>query len=249
MIKEKIIFGLHSVREAFESGKEIDKVFIKKGQSSEEVRQIKILARTNRVPVLEVPNEKLNRITRSSHQGCIAIIAQITYVDLEMLIPKIYEEGRDPFIVVLDGITDTRNFGAIARSAECAGVDAIVIPERGSVSVTADAVNTSAGALMRIPVCRVTSIPRAVAFLADSGLKIIIANEKATNIYYNSNLTGPLVFVLGNEHNGVSSQVIRMATQEVSIPQMGKIGSLNVSVAGGVLLFESLRQKGENLNV
>ena len=243
MIKEKIIFGIHSVQEALEAGQEIDKIYLRRALVSEEIRTIKRLAREQRVPVLEVPVERLNRFTRGAHQGCVAIIAQVSYTPLEMLVPQIFERGEDPLIVLLDGVTDTRNFGAIARSAECAGAHALVIAERGSVSVSADAVNASAGALMRIPVCRVPSISGAVGYLAECGLQIVVANEKAENTYYTADLTGPLALVMGSEHEGVSPQVARLATLSVAIPQVGEIGSLNVSVAAGILLFESLRQK------
>ena len=242
MIKEKIIFGIHSVQEALEAGQEIDKIYLRRALVSEEVRAIKRLAREQRIPVLEVPVERLNRFTRGAHQGCVAIIAQVSYTPLEMLVPQIFERGEDPLIVLL-GVTDTRNFGAIARSAECAGAHALVIAERGSVSVSADAVNASAGALMRIPVCRVPSISGAVGYLAECGLQIVVANEKAENSYYTADLTGPLALVMGSEHEGVSPQVVRLATLSVAIPQVGEIGSLNVSVAAGILLFESLRQK------
>lgn len=243
MIKEKIIFGIHSVQEALDAGQEIDKIYLRRGIVSEEIRTIKSAARRLRIPVMEVPQERLNRFTRGAHQGCVAVMAQVSYTRLEMLVPHLYEEGFEPLIVVLDGITDTRNFGAIARSAECAGAHALVIPERGSVSVTADAVNASAGALMRIPVCRVPSIVGAVGYLKDSGLSVVVANEKASQRYYETNLTGPLALVLGNEHEGVSEQVSRLASIQVAIPQRGTIGSLNVSVAGGILLFEVLRQQ------
>lgn len=243
MIKEKIIFGIHSVQEALDAGQEIDKIYLRRGIVSEEIRTIKSAARRLRIPVMEVPQERLNRFTRGVHQGCVAVMAQVSYTRLEMLVPHLYEEGFEPLIVVLDGITDTRNFGAIARSAECAGAHALVIPERGSVSVTADAVNASAGALMRIPVCRVPSIVGAVGYLKDSGLSVVVANEKASQRYYETNLTGPLALVLGNEHEGVSEQVSRLSSIQVAIPQRGTIGSLNVSVAGGILLFEVLRQQ------
>ncbi|MBB6275927.1 23S rRNA (guanosine(2251)-2'-O)-methyltransferase RlmB [Porphyromonas circumdentaria] len=243
MIKEKIIFGIHSVQEALDAGQELDKIYLRRGIASEEIRAIKNAARKARVPVMEVPTERLNRFTRGAHQGCVAVVAQVSYTRLEMLIPHLYEEGIEPLVVVLDGITDTRNFGAIARSAECAGAHALVIPERGSVSVTADAVKASAGALMRIPVCRVPSIPGAVGYLKDSGLSVVVANEKAHQNYYETELTGPIALVLGNEHEGVSVQVARLASHEVAIPLRGDIGSLNVSVAGGILLFEIVRQQ------
>ncbi len=243
MIKEKIIFGIHSVQEALEAGQEIDKIYIRRALVSDEIRTIKQQARSLRVPVFEVPVERLNRFTRGAHQGCVAILAQVAYTELDMLVPKLFEEGEDPLIVLLDGVTDTRNFGAIARSGECAGAHAVVIAERGSVSVSADAVNASAGALMRIPVCRVPSISGAVGYLSECGLKVVVASEKSQHAYYESNLAGPLALVMGSEHDGVSPSVARLAHEAVAIPQYGEIGSLNVSVAAGILLFDSLRQR------
>jgi rRNA methylase, putative, group 3 len=189
-----------------------------------------------------VPEERLSRLTRGQHQGVIAFVSEIEYTSLEQLIPMIYEQGRSPFVVLLDGLTDVRNFGAIARTAECAGVDALIIPERGSVSVTADAIKTSAGALHRLPVCRVSSIASAVALLQQSGLQVVAASEKASDLYTETDLRLPLGLVLGAEDHGVSTDVLRMVDHIVRIPQVGAIGSLNVSVAAGILIYEVVRQ-------
>ncbi|WP_455514425.1 23S rRNA (guanosine(2251)-2'-O)-methyltransferase RlmB, partial [Porphyromonas sp.] len=210
---------------------------------TEESARILALSRERSVPVQFVPEERLGRLTQRQHQGVIAFISEIEYTPLEELVARVYEEGRAPFIVLLDGLTDVRNFGAIARTAECAGVDALVIPERGSVSVTADAVKTSAGALHRIPVCRVSSIAAAVGLLQSSGVRVVAASEKAEERYTETALQLPLGLVMGAEDHGVSTDVLRMADSITRIPQVGAIGSLNVSVAAGILIYEAVRQE------
>ena len=242
MGKNNLIFGIHPLIEALEAGREIDKILLKRGLRSSEVSHIMDVAKERMIPVQIVPEERLTRLTRKQHQGVIAFISEIEYTQLDQLIPMLYEEGRSPFVVLLDGLTDVRNFGAIARTAECAGVDAIIIPERGSVSV--NAVKTSAGALHRIPVCRVSSIQAAVTLLQENGIQIVAASEKAADIYTESELSLPLGLVLGAEDHGVSQDVLRRADKIVRIPQVGAIGSLNVSVAGGILIYEVVRQAG-----
>ena len=242
MGKPNLIFGMHPLLEALEAGREIDKILLKRGLRSEEVSRITALARERTIPLQIVPEERLTRLTRKQHQGVIAFISEIEYTPLETLIPMLYEVGRSPFVLLLDGLTDVRNFGAIARTAECAGVDALIIPERGSVTVTADAIKTSAGALHRLPVCRVISIISAVSLLQASGLKIVAASEKARDVYTETELRLPLGLVLGAEDEGVSEEVLRRADHIVRIPQVGAIGSLNVSVAAGILIYEIVRQ-------
>ena len=243
MAKSNMIFGIHPLLEALEAGREIDKVMMRRGLRTEESARILALSRERSVPVQFVPEERLGRLTQRQHQGVIAFISEIEYTPLEELVARVYEEGRAPFIVLLDGLTDVRNFGAIARTAECAGVDALVIPERGSVSVTADAVKTSAGALHRIPVCRVSSIAAAVGLLQSSGVRIVAASEKAEERYTETALQLPLGLVMGAEDHGVSTDVLRMADSITRIPQVGAIGSLNVSVAAGILIYEAVRQE------
>ena len=243
MAKNNMIFGIHPLLEALEAGREIDKVMMRRGLRTEESTRILALAREHSVPVQFVPEERLGRLTQRQHQGVIAFISEIEYTPLEELVARVYEEGRAPFIVLLDGLTDVRNFGAIARTAECAGVDALVIPERGSVSVTADAVKTSAGALHRIPVCRVSSIAAAVGLLQSSGVRVVAASEKAEERYTETALQLPLGLVMGAEDHGVSTDVLRMADSITRIPQVGAIGSLNVSVAAGILIYEAVRQE------
>lgn len=243
MAKNNMIFGIHPLLEALEAGREIDKVMMRRGLRTEESACILALSRERSVPVQFVPEERLGRLTQRQHQGVIAFISEIEYTPLEELVARVYEEGRAPFIVLLDGLTDVRNFGAIARTAECAGVDALVIPERGSVSVTADAVKTSAGALHRIPVCRVSSIAAAVGLLQSSGVRVVAASEKAEERYTETALQLPLGLVMGAEDHGVSTDVLRMADSITRIPQVGAIGSLNVSVAAGILIYEAVRQE------
>ena len=243
MAKSNMIFGIHPLLEALEAGREIDKVMMRRGLRTEESARILALSRERSIPVQFGPEERLGRLTQRQHQGVIAFISEIEYTPLEELVARVYEEGRAPFIVLLDGLTDVRNFGAIARTAECAGVDALVIPERGSVSVTADAVKTSAGALHRIPVCRVSSIAAAVGLLQSSGVRVVAASEKAEERYTETALQLPLGLVMGAEDHGVSTDVLRMADSITRIPQVGAIGSLNVSVAAGILIYEAVRQE------
>ena len=211
------IFGIRAVTEAIEAGKEIDKIFIKKDLNGSLATELLALAKENKVPVQRVPLERINRITRKNHQGVLAMLSAVTYHRLEHLVPMLYEEGMLPFIVVLDGITDVRNFGAIARTCECAGADAIVIPERGSVSVGGDAVKTSAGALLHLPVCRERSTAQAVKFLKDNGYMVVAASEKADINYTQPDYTKPVAIVMGAEDTGISPQVLRLCDTFVSI--------------------------------
>ena len=196
-----------------------------------------------RVVTQRVPVERINRITRKNHQGVLAMMSAVTYHRLDHLVPELYEAGILPFIVVLDGITDVRNFGAIARTCECAGVDAIVIPEHGSVSVGADAVKTSAGALHHIPVCRVGSIAWAVKFLKENGYNVVGVTEKSDMSYVEGNYTNPVALVMGAEDTGISPATLAQCDTKVGIPMFGNIGSLNVSVAAGVMIYEVVRQR------
>jgi 23S rRNA (guanosine2251-2'-O)-methyltransferase len=245
MQKEKdMIFGLRPIIEAVESGKEIEKIFIKRELGGELAQQLWNLVHERQIPVVKVPVEKLNRLTRKNHQGAIAYLSPVVYQHIEDIIPVLYEEGKTPFVVVLDGVTDVRNFGAIARTCECAGVDAIVVPMKGGAAANADAVKTSAGALHIIPVCREISVQKAVQFLKDSGLTIVAASEKAVHDYSQADYRNPLAIVMGSEDVGISPEVLRLCDQMVSIPVLGKIQSLNVSVAAGVLIYEAVKQRG-----
>lgn len=243
MERNEFIFGIRAVMEAIEAGKQIDKIFIKKDLSGELATELLELIRRHRIVTQRVPVQRIDKITRKNHQGVVAILSAITYHRLDHLVPALYEDGVLPFIVVLDGITDVRNFGAIARTCECAGVDAIVIPEHGSVSVQADAVKTSAGALLHMPVCRERNTVSAVRLLKDSGYKVVAVTEKADINYTLTDYTCPVALVMGSEDTGISDEVIKLCDTFVSIPMFGHIGSLNVSVAAGVLMYEVVRQR------
>jgi len=250
MDKNDYIFGIRAVTEAVEAGRDIDKVLVKKDLQGDLIRPLLDLLRMHKIIVQRVPGERIDRITRKNHQGVLAILSAVTYYHLEHLVPELYEEGLLPFIVVLDGITDVRNFGAIARTCECGAVDAIVIPEHGSVSVGGDAVKTSAGALNHIPVCREHNIVSSVRFLKDNGYKIVAATEKSAINYTTESYTGPVALVMGAEDTGISPAVLNLCDAKVAIPMLGKISSLNVSVAAGVLIYEVVRQRLEaNLEV
>ena len=187
--------------------------------------------------------EKLNQFTRKNHQGVVALISPILYHNLDQLVPGLYESGEVPLLLVLDSITDVRNFGAIARSAECAGVHGLIIPKSGSARIHEDAVKTSAGALLTVPVCRVASLANAIKFLKNSGIRIIGATEKATENLYKADLKDPMAFVLGSEEKGIQTSILALCDQEVSIPVYGQIASLNVSVAASLLMYEAVRQR------
>ena len=238
-----MIFGIRAVAEAISAGKEVDKILIKKDLSGELATELFALIKGTDITVQRVPQEKLNSITRKNHQGVIAFISPIHYQPVEEIVASLYEQGKVPFFLVLDHLTDVRNFGAIARTAECAGVDAIIIPSKGSVSVTADAVKTSAGALMNIPVCRVSSLYNTVKYLKSSGLQVVGASEKATKDYTEADMTLPIALVMGAEDKGISTEILSLVDTTVSLPQYGKIASLNVSVAAGVMIYEVLRQR------
>lgn len=241
--KSDYIFGIRAVIEAIESGKSIDKVLVRKDLSGELAHELLAKVREYGVLMQRVPQERLNRITMKNHQGVIAMVSPVTYHKLENLLPSLYEEGRTPFIVLLDGLTDTRNFGAIGRTCDCAGVDGIVIPERNSVSVTPDAVKTSAGGLFYVPVCRERDIISAVRFLKESGVKVVAASEKGAQDYTELDMTVPVAIVMGSEDVGISQEVLRLCDEIATIPMLGNIGSLNVSVAAGVLIYDVVRQR------
>lgn len=238
-----MIFGIRAVIEAIEAGKDIDRVLIKRELSGELIGELQRLIREYDIPMQRVPVERIDRITRKNHQGVIAFTSAVTYQKLENIIPLLYEEGKNPFIIVLDGLTDVRNFGAIARTCEVAGVDAIVIPSRGSVSVNADAIKTSAGALHTIPVCRENSLKEAILFLKNSGVKVVAASEKAAELYTEADMSVPVAILMGSEDVGIAAEHLIISDELVKLPQVGNIKSLNVSVAAGVMIYEVLRQR------
>ncbi len=244
MKEETFIFGIHAVLESLNADRDLDKVLVRRGAGSDLLKKLLGELAKREIPVQMVPVEKLNRITRKNHQGVIAWISEITYSDITQLLPTVYESGEEPLVLMLDGVSDVRNFGAIARSAECAGVHAIVIPASGSAAINADAVKTSAGALHRIPVCRHRDLVTVARFLRESGLRLFASSEKAKESIYQTDMTGPAGIIMGSEERGISSGLLKDADHWVSIPMKGSIASLNVSVAAGIMLFEVLRQRG-----
>ena len=240
---ENCIFGIRAVIEAIKSDKEIDKILVKRGLENELAKELFSVIKEYNVPMQYVPIQKIDSITRKNHQGVLAFISEINYFNIEEIIPKLYEDGKNPLILILDNITDVRNFGAIARTAECSGVHAIVIPAKGAAQVNADAIKTSAGALLSIPVCRVNKLSETVKFLKNSGVKVVAASEKSNNTYFQVNYSGPIAIILGSEETGILKELLVAADDLAKIPIFGKIESLNVSVAASVLLYEVVRQR------
>uniref|UniRef100_UPI0032172B9B 23S rRNA (guanosine(2251)-2'-O)-methyltransferase RlmB n=1 Tax=uncultured Draconibacterium sp. TaxID=1573823 RepID=UPI0032172B9B len=243
MNKEDFIFGTRAVIEAIKKGKTIDKILVKKGLSNELYFELQNLIKENRIAVQHVPVEKINRITRKNHQGVLAFISPIEFDNIETVLPGLYEEGKTPLILILDQITDVRNFGAIARSAECGGVHAIVIPEKGMARIGGDAIKTSAGAIHHIPICRVNNLFSTIQFLKDSGIHIVAATEKGDKVYTEANFNVPVGIVMGSEDTGISSQILKITDEQLMIPIKGKIESLNVSVSAALMIYEAIRQR------
>lgn len=241
--KNDYIYGIRAVIEAAEAGKEFDKVLISNTLQSALAPELMTALKSRGILIQKVPVEKIDRITRRNHQGVLAILSAVSYCSLATLVPTLFEEGKTPLIVMLDGVTDVRNFGAIARTCECAGVDAMVIARRGGASVTADAMKTSAGALAYLPICRENSIINSVKFLRDCGFQIVAATEKSDIPYTRADFTLPTAIVMGAEDTGISEDVFRFSTARVAIPERGHISSLNVSVAAGVMIYEAVRQR------
>ncbi|MCD4768908.1 MAG: 23S rRNA (guanosine(2251)-2'-O)-methyltransferase RlmB [Bacteroidales bacterium] len=229
------IFGIRPVIEAINAGKSFDRLIVKRGLKGSLYHEMIALVRESGILYQAVPPERLNQVTRKNHQGVIGWLSAIEYQDIENLLPSIYESGADPLILILNGITDVRNFGAIARSAECMSVHCIVIPEKGSARINADAVKTSSGALHNIPVSRVKSLTKAIDFLKNSGVKIIAASEKPDQSIRDTDLTGPSALIMGAEERGISSEIADLADEHVTIPITGVTSSLNVSVATGIV--------------
>lgn len=242
--KSEMIFGVRAVIEAIEAGKEIDKVLVKRDIQSELSKELFTALKGTLIPVQRVPVERINRITRKNHQGVVAFISAITYQHTADLVPSLFEEGKSPIFVMLDGVTDVRNFGAIARTCHCAGIDAIIIPAKNSVSVNADAMKTSAGALHTLPVCREQSITSTIRYLKECGFKIVAATEKGDYDYTKANYQDPVCIIMGAEDTGVPYEHLALCDEWIKIPMFGHIESLNVSVAAGILIYEAIRQRG-----
>jgi len=238
------IYGIRAVMEAIHSGKQLDKVMVKKGLSGELSQELMDLLRTNGLSPQFVPAEKFAQFGNKNHQGVVALLSPIDFAPLEEVVAQIWEKGEDPFIVMLDSVTDVRNFGAIVRTAECAGAHAVVFPIKGSARISSDAVKTSAGALLHMPICRVNSLKSTIAFLKLSGIRVVAATEKSQTPFTSANLKPPVAIIMGSEDKGISESALRVADELISIPIHGKVGSLNVSVAAGLMMYEAVRQKG-----
>lgn len=241
--KNEMIFGIRAVLEALQAGKEVDKILMKKDLQGDLAKELLAALKGTGIPLQRVPVERLNRITRKNHQGVIAYLPAVVYQRVENLVPMLFEEGKEPFFIALDGITDVRNFGAIARTCECAGVDAVIIPTTNSVSVNADAVKTSAGALHKLPVCRERNLTETLRFLKECGFRLIAATEKGDYDYSKADYKGPLCLIMGAEDRGVSYDNLALCDEWVRIPMRGTIESLNVSVAAGILIYEAVKQR------
>ena len=237
------IYGTRAAIESIEAGKEIDKLIVQKDLRNELILELLTLAKNHSIPVQKVPLEKLQRITKKNHQGVIAFLSSVIYASLDNIISEAYAKGETPLLVILDRVTDVRNIGAIARTAECAGAHAIVVPSRGTAQLGADAMKTSAGALNHIPVCRVENLKTTIKEIQANGIQVLACSEKAEELIYQADLTAPLAIMMGSEEDGISPEYLKLSDGHVKLPVKGNIESLNVSVATGVIIYEVLRQR------
>lgn len=238
------IYGTRAVIESIEAGKEVDKILLQKDLKNELILELMSLAKAHSVPVQKVPVEKLNRLTKKNHQGVVAYLSSVVYASLDNVISEAYSKGETPLLIILDRVTDVRNIGAIARTAECAGAHAIVVPSRGTAQLGADAMKTSAGALNHIAVCRVENLKTTIKEIQANGISVIACSEKADKLVYEADLTAPTAIMMGSEEDGISPEYMKLADGHVKLPINGQIESLNVSVANGVIIYEVLRQRG-----
>ncbi len=247
MEKENQIFGIRAIIEAINAGKEIDKVFIQSDTQSELMQELMKAMKKNSVNFSYVPVEKLNRLTPNNHQGAVATIAPITFIKLETLVESVLSRsvgsGKIPLFLILDQLSDARNFGAIIRTAECTGVDGIIVQKTGSAPVNGDTVKTSAGAVFNVPICKVDHIKDAIFYLQGSGIKTIAATEKTDDTIYTIGLNEPIAIIMGSEDRGINPSVLKIVDAKAKLPMFGSIGSLNVSVACGAFLYETVRQR------
>ncbi len=243
MKDETLVFGIRAVMEAIISGKTIDKLFIQKGLHGELSKELWKQIKERGISFSYVPVEKLNRLTRKNHQGVVAFISPIEFHNLENLVLDVIESGETPLFLILDQLSDVRNFGAIIRTAECTGVHGIIIQKKGGAPVSADTIKTSAGAIFNIPICKVDHIKDALFYLQGSGVTVIAATEKAEGTIYDLDLTNPTAIIMGSEGKGISNSVLKLVDERAKLPMHGEIASLNVSVACGVFLYETIRQR------
>jgi len=246
MSNKEVVIGIRAVKEAVMKGEDIDKVLINKALRGENFNELLNTLRYHQVPFQFVPIQKLDHISKKNHQGVIAFTSPITLHKFEDVVQRVYEEGEVPLIFILDNITDIRNFGALSRTAECAGAHALIIPEKGSARISSEAIKSSAGALFHIPICRVQKLKETIQTLRNSGIQIIAATEKAADLYYSVDMTIPTAIIMGSEDQGIHPDILRIVDKLVRIPIKGKIESLNVAVAGAIMAFEAVRQRGDS---
>lgn len=243
MEKETQIFGIRAVLEAINAGETVDKVFLQKGLRGELFVELEGLLRKNAIASSYVPVEKLNRLTKKNHQGVVAKISPVEFYQLEDLVLNVIESGKTPLFLLLDQLSDVRNFGAIIRTAECTGVDGIIIQKSGGAPVNGDTIKTSAGAVFKVPICKVDHIKDALFHLQASGIKLIAATEKTDQHLYDVSFKEPCAIIMGSEGKGISPSILKLVDAKAKLPMLGDIGSLNVSVACGAFLYEVVRQR------
>ncbi len=237
------IYGIRAVIEAIRAEEPVEKVFIQKGLKGALSKELEDLVRKSGIPISYVPLPKINKLTRNNHQGVVATISPVSFLTMEELTDRVLAQHKTPLFLLLDGVSDVRNFGAIIRTAECSGVDGIIVPKKGSAPITGDTVKTSAGAAFRIPIAKTDHIKDAVFYLKASGITVVAATEKTNNLLYDVDLKGPTAIIMGAEDTGISPSILKEADHLAKLPLLGEIGSLNVSVACGVFLYEVVRQR------
>ena len=238
-----MVFGLRPVLEAARSGKTFDKLFVQKNLSGDLSKEFLSELKSAGVIITKVPIEKLNRLTRKNHQGVVGFISPIEFASIDNIIDESFGKGKDPFVLVLDSITDVRNFGAIIRTAECAGVDAVVVPSRGAAQISSDAMKTSAGALNHVAICRTNNLEALLKSMKDMGINVVACTEKTSDPVWEAELNQPLAIIMGSEENGISPELLKISSQRAKIPIQGNVESLNVSTAAGIIIYEALRQR------
>jgi 23S rRNA (guanosine2251-2'-O)-methyltransferase len=243
MEKENLIFGIRAIIEAVQAGKSVDRVFLQSDAQGELMKDLLKVLKRGDINFTYVPVEKLNRLTPNNHQGAVATISPIGFLTIEELVTATLESQDKPLFLILDQISDARNFGAIIRTAECTGVHGIIIQKSGAAPVNGDTVKTSAGAVFNIPICKVEHIKDAVFYLQGSGIKTVAATEKTEQLIYELNLNEPLAIIMGSEERGINPSVLKLVDEKAKLPMYGTIGSLNVSVACGAFLYEAMRQR------
>lgn len=243
MSKETTIYGLRAVIEAIRSEENIDKIFLQKGLRGDLSSELEELLKKERINASYVPIEKLNKLTANNHQGVVAKISPIEFIEIEELVTSALEKEENPIFILLDQLSDVRNFGAIIRTAECTSVAGIIIQKKGGAPVNGDTIKTSAGAIFNIPICKVDHIKDAVFFMQASGIKVIAATEKTDKYIYDVSFKEGCAIIMGSEGRGINPSVLKVADERVKLPILGSIESLNVSVACGAILYEAIRQR------